>query len=348
MFQHYIGCPEREYMSDKIQIAHGGGGELSSRLIEEEIVSRFGDGALKGLPDAASLKLNSADILFSTDSFVVQPYGFPGGDIGDLAVHGTVNDISVAGGCPRALSLALILEEGLPLETLRRILDSLKKAADNCGVEIVTGDTKVVSKGQCDGIYINTAGIGEKYPDFNLDKSRIAAGDLILVSGPIGDHGMAVLAARDELPVGPGLKSDSAPVHKLVKAAHAFGDAVKFMRDPTRGGLAAVLNEIVADSKIGIALKETDIPISRETGSIAEMLGIDLLNVACEGRMLLICDAGAAEGILKSWQRLPEGTGAKIIGSVNDKTPGKVTMQTFTGGSRIVSVPRGELLPRIC
>lgn len=335
-------------MSENIQIAHGGGGELSGQLIEKEIVSRFGDGALKGLPDAASLHLNSTDILFSTDSFVVQPFEFPGGNIGDLAVHGTVNDISVAGGCPKALSLALILEEGLPLEKLRRVLDSLKKAADNCGVQVVTGDTKVVSKGQCDGIYINTAGIGEKYPNFNLAKSRISVGDVIIVSGPVGDHGMAVMAARDELPVGPGLKSDSAPVHNLVKAAHQHAEDVKFMRDPTRGGLAAVLNEIVAGSAVGINLKETDIPISRETGGIAEMLGIDLMNVACEGRMLLICDANSAEDILKSWQNLTEGTGAKIIGSVNDKTPGKVTMQTFTGGSRIVSVPRGELLPRIC
>lgn len=335
-------------MSDKIQIAHGGGGELSSQLIEDEIVSRFGEGALKGLPDAASLKLDSCDILFSTDSFVVQPCEFPGGNIGDLAVHGTVNDISVAGGCPKALSLALILEEGLPIEPLRRILDSLKQAADTCGVQVVTGDTKVVSKGQCDGIYINTAGIGGKYPDFNLAKDRINEGDVILVSGPIGDHGMAVLTAREDLPVSNGPKSDSAPVHRLVEAAYKYAGEVKFMRDPTRGGLAAVLNEIVASSQVGINLQENDIPIAPETGGVAEMLGIDLLNVACEGRMLLICSADAADDILKDWQGITEGKQAAIIGKVTAVNPGKVSLQTFTGGSRLVSVPRGELLPRIC
>lgn len=335
-------------MNEKIQIAHGGGGELSSQLIEDEIVSRFGDGALKSLPDAASLKLDSCDILFSTDSFVVQPFEFPGGNIGDLAVHGTVNDISVAGGCPKALSLALILEEGLPIAKLRTILDSLKAAADNCGVQVVTGDTKVVSKGQCDGIYINTAGIGEKYPDFNLAKTRISEGDVILVSGPVGDHGMAVLTAREELPVANGPKSDSAPVHNLVKAAHPYGKNIKFMRDPTRGGLAAVLNEIVADSDIGITLQENNIPIAQATGGVAEMLGIDLLNVACEGRMLLICAPAAAEKIIKDWQSLQEGRLAAIIGSVANNNPGKVALQTFTGGSRLVSIPRGELLPRIC
>jgi hydrogenase expression/formation protein HypE len=335
-------------MSEHILIAHGGGGELSSKLIEEEIVSRFGDGALQGLPDAASLQLTSNNILFSTDSFVVQPFEFPGGNIGDLAVHGTVNDISVAGGSPSALSLALILEEGLPLVSLRRILDSVKSAADKCGVKIVTGDTKVVSRGQCDGIYINTAGIGEKYANFDLDKKRIVPGDAVLISGPIGDHGMAVLTVREELPVENGPKSDSGSVHNLVKAAYEFAKNVKFMRDPTRGGVATVLNEIAAGSDIGITLKENNIPISSDTRGIAEMLGIDLLNVACEGRMLLICDHSAADNILQAWKLLPEGVNAKIIGFLNDTMPGKVTMQTFTGGSRMISVPRGEILPRIC
>jgi len=333
---------------DKILIAHGGGGEFSSSLIEKEILTRFGKDALKGLPDAASLKLDSYRILFSTDSFVVSPIEFPGGNIGDLAVHGTVNDVSVAGGKARYISLSLILEEGLSLEVLRRILDSIKEAADFCGVEIVTGDTKVVSKGQCDGIYINTAGIGEKYPDFELDKSRISPGDSILVSGPIGDHGMAVLTVREELPIDNGPVTDSGPVHRLVKKAHEFADSVKFMRDPTRGGVAAVLNEIVSGSDFGITLLENDIPISKETGGIAEMLGIDLLNVACEGRMLLICEGSKANDILQEWKKFPEGEKAAVIGSVVSENPGKVSLQTFTGGKRIVSVPRGELLPRIC
>jgi len=261
--------------TEKILIAHGGGGELSSQLIEKEILSRFGKEALKGLPDAASLDLDSNRILFSTDSFVVSPLEFPGGNIGDLAVHGTVNDVSVAGGRVRYLSLALILEEGLHLETLRKILDSIKEAADFCNVQIVTGDTKVVGKGQCDGIYINTAGIGEKFPKFELDKSRINKGDSILVSGPVGDHGMAVLTVREELPLENGPETDSGSVHRLVNSAHTYASSVKFMRDPTRGGVAAVLNEIVAGADIGITLDEDVIPITRETGNIAsEFRGI--------------------------------------------------------------------------
>ena len=336
------------FMNKSILLAHGGGGEFSSELIKQEIVSRFGDGALEELPDAASLQLNSNDILFSTDSFVVQPFEFPGGNIGDLAVYGTVNDIAVAGGQARFLSLALILEEGLPLSTLRRILDSLKKAADHCDVKVVTGDTKVVAHGQCDGIYINTAGIGEKFPNSKLKKQYIKPGDIVLVSGSIGEHGMAVLMARKELPVENGLKSDSAPVHNLVTFAHHYAENVKFMRDPTRGGLAAVLNEVVSGLGIGITLWENDIPVAPETYGVAEILGLDLLNVACEGRILLICDPSSANDILQAWHSIPEGSGAKIIGVVNDKNPEKVTIQTFTGGSRIVSLPQGELLPRIC
>ena len=333
---------------DKIVIAHGGGGELSSKLIEDEILSRFRESPLEGLPDAASLTLNSTQLLFSTDSFVVSPLEFPGGNIGDLAVHGTVNDISVAGGQAKFLSLSLILEEGLPIAVLRRVLNSLQKAAKFCGVQIVTGDTKVVANGECDKIFINTAGIGEKYSNFNLSKASLQEGDQILVSGNIGDHGMAVLTAREELPIEHGPKSDSASVHRLVKAAHPYGEAVRFMRDPTRGGVAAVLNEIISKSQLGISLNESSIPINITTENVAEMLGIDLLNVACEGRMLLICDKKSAESILHAWQKLPEGKNAAIIGSVVTDSPSKVKIETFTGGARVVSVPRGELLPRIC
>ncbi len=333
---------------DKIVIAHGGGGELSSRLIKEEILTRFGESPLKGLPDAASLTLNSSQILFSTDSFVVSPIEFPGGNIGDLAVHGTVNDISVAGGQAKYLSLSLILEEGLSIPLLRKVLDSIQEAAQFCNVKIVTGDTKVVGHGECDKIYINTAGIGEKYPNFNLSKTLLEEDDAILVSGNIGDHGMAVLTVREELPIKNGTKSDSASVHRLVKAAHPYGEAVRFMRDPTRGGVAAVLNEIISESQLGISLDESSIPINRKTRNVAEMLGIDLLNVACEGRMILICDKKSAKSILQAWQKLPEGKNAQIIGSLVADSPGKVKIKTFTGGSRVVSVPRGELLPRIC
>ena len=334
-------------MTGTIQIAHGGGGRLSSQLINEEIVSRFGDGPLKNLPDAALLPSPGKKIVFSTDSFVVQPLMFPGGNIGNLAVHGTVNDVSVAGGRPLWLSLGLILEEGLPIETLRTVLDTIKETAEECNVKVVTGDTKVVAKGQCDGMYINTAGIGEALENFNLDKHKIIPGDSVLVSGTIGDHGMAVLAAREGIDIENGPVSDTASVHKLVKIAHEFGKDVRFMRDPTRGGLAAVLNEIAAETNIGFRLDSANIPLSPKTDSISEILGIDPLNVACEGRMILVCCSNTADKILKKWQQIPEGRGAAVIGKATS-TAERVELLTVTGGTRLIDVPQGELLPRIC
>ena len=334
-------------MTDTIQIAHGGGGKLSSQLIDEEIVSRFGDGPLKNLPDAAFLPNIKGKIIFSTDSFVVHPLVFPGGNIGNLAVHGTVNDVSVAGGRPLWLSLGLILEEGLSFEILRMVLDTIKQTAEECNVKIVTGDTKVVSKGQCDGMYINTAGIGEALENFKLDKNKIILGDSVLVSGTIGDHGMAVLAAREGINIENGPVSDTASVHKLVEIAHEFGEDVRFMRDPTRGGLAAVLNEIASGTNIGFKLESDSISLSSGTDSISEILGIDPLNVACEGRMLLVCNTQIADEILKKWKQIPEGSGAAIIGKATS-VAGRVELQTVTGGTRLVDVPQGELLPRIC
>ena len=334
-------------MTDKIQIAHGGGGRLSSQLIDQEIVSRFGQGPLKGLPDAASLPKIHGRIIYSTDSYVVNPVNFPGGNIGNLAVHGTVNDVSVAGGKPLWLSLALILEEGLEIELLRKILDTIKQSADECGVKVVTGDTKVVAKGQCDKIFINTSGIGEAFPDFELSKSRIEPGDNIIASGNIGDHGMAILTAREGINIENGPKSDTASVHRLVQIASEFGKDVKFMRDPTRGGVATVLNEIVEGQNFGIMLKDSDIPVSSGTATISEMLGIDPLTLACEGRMLLVCSEDITEDILYKWKQTPEGSGAKVIGKVTDDSE-RVILETVTGGTRLVDIPLGELLPRIC
>ncbi len=334
-------------MTKTIQLAHGGGGRLSSQLIDEEIVSRFGDGPLRTLPDAALLPNHGSKIIFSTDSYVVNPLMFPGGNIGNLAVHGTVNDVSVAGGRPLWLSLGLILEEGLSIEILRTILDTIKKTAEECNVKIVTGDTKVVAKGQCDGIYINTAGIGEALEKFNLDKNNIIPGDSVLVSGTIGDHGMAVLAAREGINIENGPVSDTASVHKLVKIAHEFGEDVRFMRDPTRGGVASVLNEIAAGTDIGFKLKSESIPLSRGTGSISEIMGIDPLNVACEGRMLLVCNSNSADKILERWKQIPEGREAAIIGKATSVAE-RVELLTVTGGTRLIDVPQGELLPRIC
>ncbi len=335
-------------MDELVQMGHGGGGGLGRRLIEQEIVARFGVEALQGLPDAATLRPATASILFTTDSHVVQPLEFPGGSIGDLAVHGTVNDLAVSGGTPRWLSLGLILAEGLPLATLRRVLDAVRDAALACEVRIVTGDTKVVARGECDGIYINTAGIAEALPGFRLSAGAIQAGDAVLVSGPLGDHGMAVMAARGGIHIG-GLVSDTGPVHRLVAAAHAVAAAeVRFMRDPTRGGLAAVANELVGGRAWGIRLDEVAIPVSAPTRAVAEMLGMDLLGVACEGRVVMVCAETAADAVLDAWRSLPEGAGAARIGRIVADHPGRVVLHTLAGGTRLVDVPMGELLPRIC
>jgi len=333
--------------SPRILLAHGGGGQLSRELIDREIVSRFGAGPLQGLPDGATVAVDGPEVIFTTDSFVVQPIEFPGGNIGDLAVHGTVNDLAVCGARPRWLSLALILEEGLEIELLRRVLDSVKAAADDSGVTVATGDTKVVARGQCDGLFVNTAGIGDRLPGFELSPKYLREGDHVLVSGPIGDHGFAVLAARENIHIKNGPKSDSAPVHRLVQAASDWAAEVRFMRDPTRGGLASVLNEMVENSAIGIQIQEERIPLSAGASAVSELLGLDPLHVASEGRLLMVCSAAAAPAILDTWQAMPEGCGARDIGTVTDAA-GRVVLETLMGGHRLVDVPRGELLPRIC
>lgn len=333
---------------ERIQLAHGGGGRLSREFVNAEILPRFGAGPLRTLPDAATLTASGVRLVFTTDSYVVQPLEFPGGNIGHLAVYGTVNDIAVSGGRPCWLSLALILEEGLDMVLLRRVLDTIKQAADQCGVIVVTGDTKVVGRGQCDGMFVTTSGIGMAWDKFRLGTDQIAAGDSVLVSGPLGDHGMAVLAARNHMDQGSGLISDSAPVHRLVEAVLPWADKVRFMRDPTRGGLAAVLNEIIEGQSRDISLTESALPFSPKTRALAEVLGIDPLHVASEGRMVLLCDPAVADVIMAAWRALPEGRAAARIGSVVDRGRGRVIMETIAGGRRLVDVPRGELLPRIC
>jgi hydrogenase expression/formation protein HypE len=330
-----------------IQLAHGGGGRLSRELINQEIVSRFGRGPLAGLPDAATLSSSSRKLLFTTDSFVVQPLQFPGGNIGDLAVNGTVNDIAVCGGQPKWLSLGLIIEEGLPFATLRTILDSVKVCADVAGVVVATGDTKVVGHGQCDGLYINTSGIGEAIDGFNLGPDKIVEGDDIIVSGTLADHGFAVLAARQNINIKNGPVSDTAPVHELVSSIKRFAPEVRFMRDPTRGGLASVLNEMAENRNFGILLEEARIPLSPGTRALSETLGIDPLHVPSEGRIVLACSPAVSGRILEKWQSMRDGRDAAVIGKATGGA-GRVTIRTATGGTRIVDVPRGELLPRIC
>ncbi|MCP4600734.1 MAG: hydrogenase expression/formation protein HypE [Proteobacteria bacterium] len=333
--------------SKKILLGHGGGGLLSRELIDNEIVSRFGNGPLKGLPDGARLELDSNKLIFSTDSFVVSPTAFPGGNIGHLAVHGTVNDVAVAGGIPRYISLALILEEGLELESLRTVLDSVAEAASDCGVQIATGDTKVVAAGQADGIYINTAGIGTAIPELDLSTDRIEKGDVLISSGNLGDHGMTIMTAREGIELGDGLRSDTGPVHRLVNLIADLGPDIRFMRDPTRGGAATVINEMVEGKNIGVLLEEKDLPFSRGARGLADVMGFDLLHMASEGRVILVCAESRASEVLDRWTSMAEGRDCKIMGTVNDDA-GRVTLRTAIGGKRLVDVPQGELLPRIC
>ncbi len=333
--------------TDTIQLAHGGGGRASADLIAREILSRFGSPELAALPDAATLPAVSGRIVVSTDGFVVSPIEFPGGNIGHLAVHGTVNDVAVAGGRPIWLSLAMILEEGLPFATLRRVLDAVRDCARDCGVAVVTGDTKVVPRGMCDGVYLTTTGIGEAWPTLRLDAARIREGDVVVASGPLGDHGMAVMAARNGLGVAEGFGSDTGPVHRLVECVVDLGDAVRFFRDPTRGGAAAVLNEIVRGRSVGIALRESDLPVSPGARGVSELLGIDILHVASEGRVIGVFASDAADEAVARWRARPEGAGARVIGRVTSDA-GRVILETAIGGRRLVDVPQGELLPRIC
>ena len=331
-----------------IQLGHGGGGRLSRDLIREQVLSRFGEGPLRSLPDAALLPWKAKGLVFSTDSFVVNPLRFPGGSIGHLAVHGTVNDLAVSGARPLWLSLALILEEGLPFAVLAAVLDDVQAAARDCQVGIATGDTKVVGRGQCDGMYICTSGVGEPLSGFALSPRRIQVGDRLLVSGPLGDHGVAIMAAREGIRIGHPPQSDTASVHRLVLAvAQGHAEQVRLMRDPTRGGLAAVLNEWVEDREIGIRVQEKALPFSPGARAVAETLGLDLLQVPSEGRMLLMCAPEAAEAICKLWREMPEGRDAAIIGEATAEA-GRVVIQTAVGGRRLIDIPQGELLPRIC
>ncbi len=326
-----------------ITMAHGGGGKAGNELIKAEILSRFGKGPLAELPDAAVLE----DLVFSTDSFVVTPRFFPGGDIGKLAVCGTANDICMAGGHPEYLSLSMIIEEGFSREELGRILDSVKKTAEECLIQIVTGDTKVVPRGAADGIFLNTSGIGINM-NLNLGRHRIKDGDAVLVSGTIGDHGMAILAARHGIG-GDGVVSDCMCVKpQFALASGLGGDGIKFMRDPTRGGVGGVLQEIIEGTGFGIEIDESVLPVSAGSKTVAEMLGVDLLFSACEGRIVMIVDPQYADGIVKAWRdMLPGSEHAARIGTVNLEA-GKVTIRGEYGGRRLMIQPENDQLPRIC
>ena len=334
----------------KIMMAHGGGGRLMGELIAKTIVPKFGDGDSVQLTDSALVDVPAGKLCFTTDSFVVKPLFFNGGDIGKLSVCGTVNDLAVAGAKPLALSLSLILEEGLELEKLETILNSIGETAKNANVKIVTGDTKVVEKGSADGVFINTSGIGLRMDNAEPSFSRITPGDVILVNGTLGDHGMTIMSQREGLKFQSPLKSDCACLHELTQMLYdELGAEVKFMRDPTRGGLAATLNEVAQSANVNVELIETDVPIDKIVQTAADMLGFDLLNIANEGKVLAVVSAEVAEKALRLWQAHPLGAKAAKIGIVSVAKDGPlVELITKIGGRRIVQTPYGRELPRIC
>lgn len=346
-----LACPVPLPAKDKILLGHGSGGSLSADLMRQVFLPAFDNAILGKLNDQAILEVRGVRLAFTTDSFVVKPLFFPGGDIGSLAVHGTVNDLAVGGAKPLFLSVAFIIEEGLPLETLKRVVASLDRAAAEAGVEVVTGDTKVVERGSGDELFINTSGIGLVPEGLNLSAERARPGDRVLLSGSIGEHGIAIIAQREGLEFESQVKSDSAPLHGLVAAMLAASpsrDSIRCMRDPTRGGLSSTLNEIAAQSRVGVLLEEQSISVREEVKGACELLGFDPLYVANEGKLVAIVEAGAAERILAAMRAHPLGREAQVIGTVRDGLPGIVSMRMALGTTRIVDMLSGDQLPRIC
>ena len=334
----------------KIMMAHGGGGRLMGDLIQKTIVPKFGDGQSVQLTDSAMLDVPAGKLCFTTDSFVVKPLFFNGGDIGKLAVCGTVNDLAVAGAKPIALSLSLILEEGLDLSVLEKVLQSVADTAKAANVNIVTGDTKVVEKGSADGIFINTSGVGILMDNASPSFERIEPGDVILINGTLGDHGMTIMSQREGLKFDTPLASDCACLHELTEMLYNnFGDAVKFMRDPTRGGLAATLNEVAQSSGVNVELTETALPVDNTVQTAADMLGFDLLNIANEGKVLAVVSPEVANKAINLWGGHPLGLNAAVIGKTTQTSDNPlVELVTKIGGRRIVQTPYGRELPRIC
>jgi hydrogenase expression/formation protein HypE len=343
-----LTCPVEVADTERIQLAHGEGGRLSRRLIRERIARRFTNRQLDQLADAARLPSPPGPLVFTTDSFVVTPLFFPGGDIGSLAVYGTANDLAVAGGRPRWLSLSLILEEGLPLSILDRILDSIAAAARRIDVEIVAGDTKVVPRGAADQIFINTSGLGELVEPAPAGPQALAVGDELLVSGPIGRHGIAVLSARNALGFEPPPESDCGPLLAVVDALRKAGVNCRALRDATRGGVAAVLHEWAAACRLTMQIDEAQLPVNDNTRGACELLGLDPLFVACEGTMVFAVPPGSAESALAAMRLLPESSGAAVIGHVTSLSPAPVVVRRLLGRLQPLDEPAGAPLPRIC
>ncbi|WP_145911336.1 hydrogenase expression/formation protein HypE [Kitasatospora viridis] len=329
-------------------MGHGGGGTLSSELVEHVFAPAFGSPELSGFPDSAVLRLGGARLAFSTDSFVVRPLFFPGGSIGDLAVNGTVNDLAMSGAVPAFLSCAFLLEEGVELETVARVAEAIGAAARAAGVRVATGDTKVVESGHGDGVYVNTAGIGLVPDGVDIRPDRAVPGDVVIVSGPIGLHGVAVMSVREGLEFGVRIESDCAPLGGLVAAMLAVTPDLHVLRDPTRGGVAAALNEIAASSSVGVLLQERALPVPPEVANACALLGLDPLYVANEGKLVAFVPREHADAVLAAMLAHPLGAGARIIGECVDAHPGMVVARTAFGATRVVDRPLGEQLPRIC
>jgi len=335
-------------MTEYISINHGSGGSLTSTLIRDVFVSRFG--MEEPLTDSAIIDEEGFLLSFTTDSYVVDPIFFPGGDIGKLAVCGTINDLSVSGALPRYISASFIIEEGFSVEDLKKIIDSMSYEAKNAGVKIVTGDTKVVGKGKCDKIFINTAGIGilSKYHRHISSGARVKPGDKLIINGPVGSHSIAVLGARKELGFISTVESDCASLNGLIQNILAASDGIQFMRDSTRGGLATVLSELAEKGDFGITLEESQLLVRPQVRAFCEILGFDPLYVANEGKVVIIADAGSAGKIIQTLHNHELGKDARIIGEITEDYPGKAWINTGIGGKRILDMLAGEQLPRIC
>jgi hydrogenase expression/formation protein HypE len=345
-------CPLPIFDHPQIVLGHGSGGKLSAELIEKVFVSRFRNSTLEKMDDQAVLEIGGVRLAFTTDSFVVTPIFFPGGDIGTLAVNGTVNDLAMGGARPLYLAAAFILEEGLPAADLARVVDSMASAAQSAGVQLVAGDTKVVNRGKGDKVFITTTGIGLVDRGTQLSADHARPGDKILLSGFIGDHGITILSQRENLEFESALESDCAALNGLVDAmldeAAGAMEGFRVMRDPTRGGVATVLNEIAGRSRVGMLLQEPEIPVRESVRGACEMLGLDPLYVANEGKLVAIVAPEIADRVLAAMRRHPLGAESRMIGEVVEQPAGMVLMKTSVGGTRVVDVLFGEQLPRIC
>ena len=341
--------PRLDLKAGRVDLSHGSGGRAMAQLIDTLFKEAFANPLLAQGNDQAAFDVAAGRMVMTTDGYVISPLFFPGGDIGSLAVHGTINDVAMAGARPLYLSAAFVIEEGFPLADLKRIADSMGRASRDAGVPVVTGDTKVVEKGKADGVFITTAGVGVVPAGIELSGDRARPGDAILVSGTLGDHGVAVMSRRENLTFETDVVSDSAALHTLVAdMVTAAGPAIRCMRDPTRGGLAATLNELATQSGVGIRIREANIPVRPEVEAACELLGLDPLFVANEGKLLAIVAGDRAEQALAIMRRHPQGAGSAIIGEVAAEKPGKVFIRTAIGGRRAVEMLAGEQLPRIC